>query len=123
MSKLAITGVTVSFEVAEKEFGTGKRLFASATSKVPDEDAGIPIEAADEAIHDGLDLYLVASQTALQSRLASGEMSGTDYKLQTAQFLKRIGQVRTVYAHIRNMTPDQLDEYIARTKAIKEGQQ
>jgi hypothetical protein len=109
MAKLTITGITVSVDLADKTYGSGKGSFMSASARVPEGETGIPLEDGDQVISDGLDLYLAAWQTMLQGRLAAGEITSADYRKQTATFLSRLDKVKALYQRVKNMTPDQLE--------------
>jgi hypothetical protein len=99
LSKLGISAITVSVEIADKTYGSGESLFMSVGSRLPESTPGLPL-TADEAIDDGIDKYLVAWQTLLQAALAEGRISQGDYKRQTVNTLHRVKQVRELYRRI-----------------------
>lgn len=116
MSELAIHGVTVSVDFGDKQFGNGNGRFMSASTKVPDDAVG---KSPDQAMKDGLELYFTAWQTLMQTRCATGEISGTDYKLQTADFLLRIARIGEIYKAIKGMTPDELKAFAEKARSEK----
>jgi len=96
LSKLGITGVTVSVEIADKNYGSGQSDFMSVSSRIPDGMPGLPMDM-DTVIGDGLDKYFAAWQTLLQAALASGRIDQADYMEQTRRFLTRVEKVRVLY--------------------------
>ena len=96
ISKLGVTGVTVSVEIADKSYGAGQTDFMAVSSKLPEGTPGLPWDM-EMVIGDGLDKYLAAWQTLLQAALASGRIEQGDYEEQTRRFLARVGKVRNLY--------------------------
>lgn len=74
MSKPVITGITVSLDIANKEFGNGSSSFMNIQGKYPDP------ATLDNVLIDGLDMYFAAFKSLLASRYATGLLSGPDFK-------------------------------------------
>lgn len=74
MSKPVITGITVSLDIANKEFGNGSASFMNVQGKYPDP------ATLDDVLIDGLDMYFAAFRSLLASRYATGLLSGPDFK-------------------------------------------
>jgi GTP cyclohydrolase FolE2 len=96
ISKLGITGVTVSVQIADTSYGAGATHFTSVSSRLPDNVEGLQM-SADEVIQDGIDKYLAAWQVVMQARLAESAISVREYKNETMRVLTRIKQVRALY--------------------------
>lgn len=96
LSKLGVSAVTVSVEIADKSYGSGKSTFMSVGSRLPESDVGLPL-SLDEVIDDGLEKYMAAWQTLMQASLVQGEIGSEDYKLATRKALRRIKQVRALW--------------------------
>lgn len=107
---MAITSVTVTCEIADKNYGSGTRGVTSIAAK--ESDPGIPMDRAQEVMADGIELYLTAWQTLLQTRYAMGEMDGMEYKRQTAAFLLRIVRVQALYQKIKNKSTEELEVFL-----------
>jgi hypothetical protein len=114
MGLLSIHGVTVSVDFSEKNYGSGNGRFLSASSKVPGDSEGIPLDKADEVMSDGVELYFTAWQTLMQTRFATGEITGSDYKRQTAAFMVRIERIQALYKKIRGKSIEELEEFLKR---------
>ena len=114
MGLLSIHGVTLSVDFGDKDYGRGTGRFMSVSAKVPAESEGIPLEDADDIMRDGAEMYLTAWQTLMQVRCASGEISGPEYKRQTAAFLSMIGKLQMLYRKIKGLSPEELDAYLKR---------
>lgn len=74
MSKPVITGITVSIDIANKEFGNGSASFMNIQGKYPDP------ATLDDVLVDGLDMYFAAFKSLLASRYATGLLSGPEFK-------------------------------------------
>lgn len=109
MDTLTIHGVTVSVDFGDKNYGNGNGRFMSASTKVPETAEGI---SADTAMRDGIELYLTAWQTLMQTRYATGDLSLDDYKTQTAAFLLRIERIGQLYQKIKNKSTEELEAFL-----------
>lgn len=89
---LAITGITISAEFADKEYGKGSGNFMNISAKAPEQ--GIPLEGIDEVIDNGLDLYFAAWKTLLGTRFATGIINAQAFKQTLADSQKRLDMVR-----------------------------
>ena len=67
--KPVITGVTVSVDFADKEYGNGSGSFANMQARYPE--AGLPLEQVDQCMLDGLDLYFNCWKTIWARRFCS----------------------------------------------------
>jgi hypothetical protein len=119
MGRLSIHGVTVSVDFGDKVYGQGNGRFMSASSKIPEGSEGIPIDEADEAVRDGIDLYFTAWQTLMQTRYASGEITAAEYKQQTASFLVRIKKIAAIYEQLKDVPTEELEAYLQRKNEEK----
>lgn len=89
-----ITGVTVSVEVGDKEYGNGTSSFMNIQARYPNE--GAPLEEVEDVIDHGLDMYFAAWRALLASRCATGIISGSDYKEQLGKVTSRFEKVRNI---------------------------
>ncbi len=117
MGMLNIHGITVSVDYGDKVYGTGNGRFMSVSAKVPADSEGVPLEDADDIVRDGVEMYLTAWQTLLQTRYATGEISGPEYKQHTAAFLLRIERIQALYHRIKSMSTDELKEFLKKDEA------
>ncbi len=94
MSKVEITGVTVSVEFGfEGDYGKGTKSFASVQAKYPDPE---DVAGLDNVMSDGLDMYFAAWQTLLAARYGTGVVGGTEFKEAMSQATRRVAQVRKI---------------------------
>jgi len=99
MSKLGITGVTVSIEMSDKTYGSGTSSFCSVSSRLSDKADPVSM-SMDEVVQDGVDKYLAAWQTLMQAALTTGQIESDQFQAQTKQALRRVGKVRALYQKI-----------------------
>ena len=90
-SKPLISGVTVSVNFGDKNYGSGSDSFMNLKA---DYDPGVPPENLDDVVDQGLDLYLAAWKTLLSARYATGVIVPDDYKKLLEASIKRIALVR-----------------------------
>lgn len=92
MSKLAVTGINLLVEIADKNYGSGTASSINISAKTPV--GGISLANGNELIDEGLSMYLTAIQTLMAGRLATELVTEEAYKsfLQTAN--ARIVQLR-----------------------------
>jgi hypothetical protein len=89
MSKIEVTGVTVSVEFGfEQDYGKGTKSFTSIQAKYPE-----PTEDINDALSDGLDLYFAAWKTLLAARCATGVIGGAEFKETLSAVTHRIEKV------------------------------
>ena len=115
MGLLSIHSLTVSVDFGDKVYGKGNGRFMSVSAKVPDNSPGIPLDQSGEVMVDGVEMYLTAWQTLMQTRYASGEIDGNEYKRQTAAFLVRIEKIRALYHKIKDIPVDELEAFLKRS--------
>jgi len=99
LSKLGVTGVTVSVEIADVSYGAGEKRFCSVSSRLPEGVEGLPL-TTDEVIEDGIDKYFAAWQTLMQAALATNQIESSEFKAQTTSALRRIKKVRAIYRQL-----------------------
>ena len=90
--KPMISGITVSVDIADKEYGNGQGSFMNIQAKYPLE--GAPIEELEEVMQDGLDLYFSAWKTLLAGRFAIGKLGGTEFKKVLTNATIRVNKIR-----------------------------
>lgn len=76
ISTLSITAVTVSAEIAAKDFGSGTGHFMSMSGKFPDS-APIPLENIEDVIDQSLIMYFHCWKTLIAGQFATGVIAGT----------------------------------------------
>ena len=79
MSKLGITGLTLSVEFGDMNYGSGSKSFMNLSARVPEGDP-IPLDDPKQAIEAGLDMYLTAWTTLMMSRFGVGTITSDEYK-------------------------------------------
>lgn len=124
MSKLTIQKLVLSVDFGDKEYSKGNGRFASISAGVPEGEEGIPIANGDELITDGIEMYLTAWQTMMQTRYATGDISADTYKTQTAAFLVRIERIRQLYKKIKGKSTEELEAFLRKVEehGTSEGQ-
>ena len=91
---LTVTGITLSAEFADKEYGNGQESFMNMSAKCP---APVPIENLDEVIVDGLDMYFACWQTLLASRYATGQIKADEFNKRLEATQQRLKMIRKFY--------------------------
>lgn len=112
MSSLTIISITVSCEVADKTYGNGNGRFMSASAKIPDGAEGIALTDTDTVIQDGIEMYFATWQTLMQTRYATGEITGNEYTKQTAAFRLRLERIQGLYRKVKNYSSGELEELL-----------
>jgi len=90
--KPVITGVTVSVDFADKEYGNGNGSFANIQARYPE--PGKPIEELNDVVDQSLDLYFACWKSLMSSRYATGVIASKDYTSAMEAATKRIEMVR-----------------------------
>jgi hypothetical protein len=93
---LAITGITISADFGDKEYGKGSESFMNMSAKIS-EPNGTPLKDIDGVILDGIDLYFACWQTLLASRWATGVIPADEFNKRLDATRKRIQKVRKLY--------------------------
>lgn len=91
MSEVQISGVTVSVDFGDKDFGKGQNAFMNIQGKYPE---GVPLEGLEGVMEDGLDMYFAAWRTLLAGRYASGQIKGAEFKEILAATAIRVDKIR-----------------------------
>jgi hypothetical protein len=78
MSDMTIQTVTISLEVADKEFGNGMSRFVNLKGRY--QDGGIPLEEMGTAVEDSLDMFLGAWKSLLAAKFSQGIINGQTLK-------------------------------------------
>jgi len=87
-----ITGLTVSVDVGDKEYGNGQSCFMNIQGRYPE--PGQPMDELVDVVVDGLDMYFAAWRTILAGRYSSGQLSGTEFKEVLAATTTRVEKIR-----------------------------
>jgi hypothetical protein len=87
-----IQGITVSIDIADKEYGNGSSGFMSIKGQYPE--PGMPMECLEDVIDQGLDMYFAAWKTMLASRYASGAVDGETFKKHIAAGTHKLEKVK-----------------------------
>lgn len=90
--KPIISGVTVSVDVGDKEYGNGQSCFMNIQGRYPD--SGQPFEELIDVVTDGLDMYFAAWRTLLAGRFATGKITSDEFKETLAAVSLRIEKTR-----------------------------
>ena len=90
--KPVITGLTVSVDIGDKEYGNGQSCFMNIQGRYPE--PGQPMEEIIDVVVDGLDMYFAAWRTLFASRFATGKISKDDFKETFAAVSSRIEATR-----------------------------
>jgi len=91
---LTVTGITISAEFADKEYGNGQESFMNMSAKCP---APVSTENLDSVIVDGLDMYFACWQTLLASRYATGQIKPDEFNKRLEATTKRLKMIRNFY--------------------------
>lgn len=95
--KPIITGITVSVDIGDKEYGNGQSSFMNIQGKYPE--SGQPLEDIIDVVADGLDMYFAAWRTLLAGRFATGKLSSEEFKSTLSAVTLRIDKTRS---YLRN---------------------
>lgn len=90
--KPIISGVTVSVDVGDKEYGNGQSCFMNIQGRYPE--PGQPMDELVDVVVDGLDMYFAAWRTLLASRWATGKITSEEFKETLAAVSTRIEKAR-----------------------------
>jgi hypothetical protein len=90
--KPIITGVTVSVDIGDKDYGKGESCFMNIQGRYPD--SGQPIEEIIDVITDGLDMYFAAWRALLAGRFATGKITSEEFKDTLAAVTLRVDKTR-----------------------------
>jgi hypothetical protein len=88
MSKLGITGITVSVDISDKQYGNGSQSFLNLQGRYPDP------STLEEAMIDGLAMYFAAWESLLASRFATGVLTAGELKKSVEDAKVRVAKVR-----------------------------
>ena len=88
---LTVVEISVSVEIADKEYGNGSGRFISLKGACKD---ALPLADADPVIDDGLDLFLAAWKTLLGARWSQGGMTGDDFKTWLEKSIRKTDKVK-----------------------------
>jgi hypothetical protein len=94
MPTFRIKSITVSMEIACKEFGNGNSGYASLTAQI---DEG-SMERLPDIVDGGLDMYVAAWETILAGKVATKllGMTGQEFQTVVPKIRKRLTQVKAM---------------------------
>jgi hypothetical protein len=113
MNGMTITAITVSCEVADKTYGNGDTRYMSLSARVAEGDPGISLTDARET---GLEMYLTAWTTMMQTRYTTKSMGGKEFQLAVATAKQRAIAIQQAAEAIRAMSPEETVEFISSLK-------
>jgi hypothetical protein len=90
---LGITGVTLSIEFGDTNYGAGTKSFFSLHARAPEGDP-IPLDSPNEAIAAGLDMYLTAWTTLMNGRLAVRTVTKEEFDKGMEKVKERIAKLK-----------------------------
>lgn len=93
MSKLGITGVTLSIEFGDTEYGAGTKSFMNLQARIPDGEP-VPVDNASQIIDEGLMMYFTAWKTLMAGRASCGVIKRTDFEEFHGKVVKRVALVQ-----------------------------
>lgn len=93
---LTVTGITISADFGDKEYGKGSESFMNMSARVGGTE-GVPLSELDSVIVDGLDMYFACWQTLLASRYAAGVIKAEEFNLRLEATQKRLKMIRQFY--------------------------
>lgn len=88
--KPKLTGITVSLSFGDKTYGNGSESFMNASAKWGD----VADPTLEDAVDQGLDLYLLTWKTLLAGRMATGVIDADTFRTQFTATSERIEKVR-----------------------------
>lgn len=92
---LQVTGMTVSVDFGDTEYGKGTKSYMSLSARCP-EGEQIPIESTDAIINAGLDMYLTAFETMMAARCAAGTIKGDELKTFIPKMKERVKRLKAL---------------------------
>ena len=90
--KPIISGITVSVDVGDKEYGNGQSCFMNIQGRYPE--PGQPFDQLIDVVTDGLDMYFAAWRTLLGSRFATGKITADEFRTTFAAVSTQIEKTR-----------------------------
>ena len=84
-----ITGMTLSIECADTNYGAGTKSFCNLSARCPEGDP-IPIDDPNQAITAGLDMYFTIWTTLMNGRLATRIISKEEFEKGMKEVKERI---------------------------------
>jgi hypothetical protein len=93
---LFITGVTISVDASEKEYGKGEARFASLKGSYRDE--GVTLADIDLVVLDSLDMFLAAWRSLLFAKYTQGTLPGKEL---TAALDRAVQRTEKARAYLR----------------------
>jgi hypothetical protein len=91
---LAITSVTISLEVADKNFGNGSSRFCTLTASAKSPDVGIPLDNIDDVILQTLDMHLACYKSIAAQRFADGVIKAEEVNKALEKMPQRLLKIR-----------------------------
>ena len=93
MSKLGITGLTLSIEFGDTSYGAGTKSFLNLQARAPEGDP-IPLDDPKQAIEAGLDMYLTAWTALMMGRFGVGTITSDEYKKLVPVMRERFDKIK-----------------------------
>ena len=92
MSNMVIRSVTVSLELADKEFGNGMSRFFNMKGAY--QEGGIPLEEVADVVDDSLTMFMAAWKSLLGSKCAQGKIDGKTMQEEVQKVIKRTAKIQ-----------------------------
>jgi hypothetical protein len=90
--KPIISGVTVSVDMGDKDYGKGESCFMNMQGRYSE--PGLPFDQLIDVVADGLDMYFAAWRTLFGSRYATGKITAVEFSETLAKVTSRIESTR-----------------------------
>ena len=92
--RLLVTGMTLSLDLKDLNYGAGQSRFINIKSEVPEGAEGIPVEQIDYLVDQSLDMHLAMWESLQIAKYAAGELSGSDAAASISRAKSRIQKMR-----------------------------
>jgi hypothetical protein len=92
MSNMVVRSVTISLELADKEFGNGMSRFFNIKGAYQEGDT--PLEEVADVVDDSLTMFMAAWKSLLGSKCAQGKIDGKTMQDEVRKVIKRTTKVQ-----------------------------
>jgi len=92
--RLLVTGMTLSLDLKDLNYGAGQSRFINIKSEVPEGAEGVPIEEMDYLVDQSLDMHLIMWESIQIAKYSAGELTGKDALASIDKAKSRIRKIR-----------------------------
>lgn len=109
-NRLFVTGMTLSLDLKDLNYGAGQSRFVNIKSEVPEGCSGLPIEDMDLLVDQSLDMHLAMWESLQLAKYAAGELTGPDALAAIKRSKSRIKKIREFMQSEKSSNEEEGDE-------------